>query len=337
MDSIVLALDVMGGDFGPLILVPAIKRALNVYADLNLIVYGNESLVLPMLRDFGLDKDLRLDFRHTALVAEQNANPLTILRNGGQTSLYKAIEAVGKKEAQGAVSPGNTGALVALANHLIGNIAGVHRSALVQVLPSFNSLGTVFLDLGANIRVTPEILHQYGVMGSILAKSVVGISNPKVALLNIGTEPTKGPELLREAMELYLQDKITNFIGFVEGNDLFTGKADVIVTDAFSGNIALKTAEGLYRVLEGQLGKKQGKFALFLHPIKRFIKKRIGLMQPDAYNGSVLLGLDGVVIKSHASANQKAYASAIAQAYDEVKHHIPERIAEGLTHIQGSW
>jgi glycerol-3-phosphate acyltransferase PlsX len=337
LSGIKLALDVMGGDLGPHIAVPAISRALNVYADLNLIVFGNKEEVLPILRELNLDDDARVEFRHTDNFVKDDDDPIHVLRHGKDTSMYKAILSVKEKETQGIISAGNTGALVALSNHLIGNLESVHRSALVQILPSFTSKGTVFLDLGANIRVTPEILHQYGVMGAVLSKTVLGISAPRVGILNIGVEPNKGTELVVNSAQLLKQDKHINYIGFVEGNDLFTGKADVIVTDAFTGNVALKTAEGLYRVLESRLqGSKSKISSLILQPIKRFVKKRVGLMQPDVYNGSVLLGLDGVVIKSHGSASSQAYASAIAQAYEEVKLHLPKRIADGLTQIQGS-
>ena len=331
MDSVTLALDVMGGDNGPRIAVPAIKRALHVYRDLNLLIFGEEKIVLPLLRDFGLASNEQIKFIASEDYKGFN-NPISVLRHGKNTSLFKAIESVGNSKAQGAISAGSTGALVLVANHLIGTLPNVHRSALVQIMPSFNSKGTVLLDLGANLRYTKEMLYQYGVMGSVLAKCVLGYNSPKLGLLNIGTEDSKGPVLLKECADLFKANKNLNYIGFIEGNDIFTGNADVIVTDAFTGNVALKTAEGLYRVLESRLNSKSY-FSFLFKPIKGFIKKRIGLMQPDAYNGSILLGLDGVIIKSHGSANSNAYFSAISQGYNEVRFDITKKIAEGLTQI----
>jgi phosphate acyltransferase len=333
LDGITIALDVMGGDKGPHVSVPAIKQALNIYADLNLIVFGDEREVLPLLRGYKVIDNSRLSFIHVPGIVSAGENPIHALRHGRNTSLWKAIEAVSSKIADGAVSSGSTGAMVAMANHLIGTLPLVHRSALVQIMPSLKTNGTVFLDLGANLRVDAQMLYQYAVMGNILAINLLKLDNPKVSLLNVGRENSKGPELIHEAAALIKSNSALNYIGFTEGDDLFTGVADVIVTDGFTGNVALKTAEGVYRVLEQRMrGKGLSHYFLF-SPIKSYIKRKIGLMQPDAYNGSTLLGLDGVVVKSHGSASPRAFANAIAQAYGEIQHHVPKLIANGLIQL----
>lgn len=315
---------------GPCVSVPAVKQALSVYSNLNLITYGREKDVLPLLRDLGLEKNQRLDFIHTDKVVSSNDAPLQILRQKQQTSMWLSVESVLNKKALGAVSCGNTGALVAISNHLLGTLPSVHRCALVKTLPSLNKYGTVFLDLGANINADAKNLYQYAVMGSILAKSCLGVESPRVALLNVGKEENKGTKLIREAYALISADSAINFIGFAEGSDLFTDFADVIVSDGFSGNIALKTAEGLYKVIESKIRGKNSRY-FFLKPLKYFLKKRIGLMQPDKYNGSTLLGLNGVVVKSHGGANYLALANAIGQAVEQCESNVSQKIVNGLT------
>ncbi len=333
MKGITLALDVMGGDYGPLVVVPAIKQALHVCTDVNFLLYGKEAQVLPLLQKHDLVRNEAVQFIPTATVISADEDPIKALRHGEKSSMWGAIAAVADKKATGAVSAGSTGALVAIANHLIGTLPVVHRSALVQTLPSYNnSRGTVFLDLGANVRVDAKMLYQYAVMGDILARKLLGIEHPKIALLNIGSEDNKGPHLVQEAHQILKNTELLNYVGFIEGDGLFSGTVDVIVTDGFTGNVALKTAEGLYRVIEHRM--HAGVFSTFLYRLGKYIlKKRIGLMQPDIYNGSTLLGLDGVVIKSHGSAKSEAFANAIVQAYHEIRLGVPQLIANGLTKL----
>ena len=335
MEGITVALDLMGGDFGPRVSVPAIKQALAFYSDLNVLAFGKEDLVLDLFRKEKLTGNSRVELINTADAVEGNENPIHALRHKRQSSMWAAIEAVSTKKAMAAVSAGNPGAMVAIANHLLGNIPGIHRSALVKVLPTLNKKGTVFLDLGANLYCDQDTLFQFALMGSILASDYLNIGNPRVAVLNVGREAIKGTDVIQGASALLSQCKNLNYIGFVEGNDIFGSVADVIVTDGFSGNIALKTAEGLYRVIEQRLYGFSVLHKL-LKPIKYLLKKRITDMQPDEFNGSSLLGLNGVVVKSHGAADCNALVSAIAQARSESINQVPKHIADCLVKLKGA-
>ncbi len=335
MEGITVALDLMGGDFGPRVSVPAIKQALTFYSDLNVLAFGKEDLVLDFFRKEKLVGNSRVELINAVDVVEGNENPKFALRHKRQSSMWMAIEAVSTKKAMAAVSAGNTGAMVAIASHLLGNIPGIHRSALVKVLPTLNKKGTVFLDLGANLHCDQNVLFQFAVMGSILASDYLNIENPRIAVLNVGREAIKGTEAVQGASALLNQCNTLNYIGFVEGNDIFGNVADVIVTDGFSGNVALKTAEGLYRVIEQRLSGYTLLHKL-LKPIKYLHKKRITDMQPDGYNGSSLLGLNGVVVKSHGAADCNALVRAIAQARSEYLNRVPEHIADCLIKLKGA-
>ncbi len=336
MEGITVALDLMGGDFGPRMSVPAIKQALTFYSDLNIIAYGREHEVIGLLRSENLTDNSRVEFINAADVVYNDENPISALRHKRQSSLWKAIEAVSNHKAMGAVSAGNTGAMVAIANHLLGNISGIHRSALVKVLPSLNKNGTVFLDLGANLHCDQEVLCQFAIMGSVLASEHLKIDNLRVAILNVGRENCKGSEVLQKASELLRQYKGINYIGYAEGNDIFSDYADVVVTDGFSGNIALKTAEGLYRVIEKKIYGNSSLLHKILIPLKNIVKSRITHMQPDGFNGSSLIGLNGVVVKSHGAADTSALVNAMAQAYRECKNQMPRQIADGLVNLKGA-
>ncbi len=332
MTAVVLALDAMGGDFGPPVVVPAVKQALLIYKELNFQIFGREADVLPELRRFGIANNSHIDFIHTPGVIKSDCSPLEALREGDKNSLYAAVLAVKEKRASGVVTAGSTGALAVISDSLLGRIPGIRRSALVKVIPSFNGrTGTVFLDLGANLSQDANVLVQNALMGSIAAKIYLKKDKPSLVFLNVGSESTKGPDYLRKAASQMASSEYCNFLGFAEGNDLFTGKFDVIVTDGFTGNIALKTAEGLYRGLQKKiLGNGT---SLLIKPFKHFFKRKIGIMQPDSYNGSTLLGLNGIVVKSHGGANHFAFLNAIEQAEIQSLNHLPELIAAGFNSI----
>lgn len=335
MKTVTAALDLMGGDFGPPVTVPAARRALDSCADLELIAFGREDAALPLLKREDLLRHPRFEFAGAPETVGNGDSPLDALRHGQRTSLWKTIEAVSTKKAAAAVSAGNTGALVAVSTHLLGAIPGIRRCALVKVLPSLNPKGTVFLDLGANLSCGGEMLFQFALMGSILASEVLGIARPRVALLNVGSEDIKGTGPVREAAALMSASPLLNYAGFAEGSELFLDRADVIVTDGFSGNVALKTAEGLYRVIERKLFKGsllQG----FAKPLKYFLKNRITGMQPDGFNGSSLIGLNGVAVKSHGAADCGALVNAINQARLECVNDVPGCIADCLVKLKGA-
>lgn len=325
----------MGGDNGPHVTVPAAKLALSIYRDLDLLLYGEESKVLPFLKAENLIKSDRVCFVNSTDSIASDETLHDVLRRKKHSSLWMSIEAVREKKAQGAVSAANTAYLVAISSYLLGTVPGIHRSALVKFLPSFNGQGTIFMDLGANLETDARMLYQYAQMGTAVSK-LFGTAEPRVAILNVGSEVTKGTKLVREARTLIASDSRLNFIGFVEGDDIFTNKADVIVTDGFTGNIALKTAEGLYRVIESRLRSRGGVMSFLAWPLKKYFKGRLGLMQPDSFNGSCMLGLSGVVVKSHGAAHSSALANAIGHARFEVNAKMPDVIATSLISIEGT-
>ncbi len=332
MGGITIALDLMGGDNGPRVTVPAAKLALNIYRDLDLLLFGEEKKVLPFLKAEHLVHNDRMCFVNSPDSIVLGDSLHDVLRHRKHSSLWMAIEAVQKKQALGAVSAGNTAHLVAISSHLLGTVPGIHRSALVRFLPSFSGPGTVFMDLGANLEADAKMLYRFALMGNAASK-LCGIPSPRIAVLNVGTESTKGPQTVRDAAKLINADSRLNYVGFAEGTDLFANKADVIVTDGFTGNVALKTAEGLYRVVESRFGGNGGIWSFLAKPLKNYFKGRLGLMQPDAFNGSCLLGLSGVVVKSHGAALSPAMANAIGHACFEVRENMPAVIADSLISI----
>lgn len=324
-----ISIDLMGGDQGPLISVPAVKQALSYISSTNFNLYGDERIVLDLLKTHKIFNNSRVNFYHCEGVITNEDNVLHVLRKGKNSSLWKAIESVAKNDSNGVVTSGSTAALVSISNYLLGNISNVHRSALVQILPTLNKKGTVFLDLGANMQTDARMLLQYAIMGRILSNKILGIENPRISLLNVGVEESKGTKLVQEASSLITSDKSNNFVGYVEGNDIFGNKTDVIVTDGFTGNITLKTAEGLYNMMQNKISDGS-KSSVLLSLIKYFYKRKIGFMQPDKFNGACLIGTKGVVVKSHGGANKQAFVAAIKQAKEQIEVDLPKLISDGI-------
>ena len=336
LTRLTLALDVMGGDFGPSVTVPAALQALNSNSQLTLLLVGNPDTITPLLAKADFEQRSRLQIIPAQSVIASDARPSQAIRNSRGSSMRIALELVKEGRAQACVSAGNTGALMGLSKLLLKPIEGIERPALVTVLPHQQKGKTVVLDLGANVDCDSTMLAQFAVMGSVLAEEVVGINTPRVALLNIGEEETKGLDSIREAAELLKQVPSINYIGYLEANELLTGKTDVLVCDGFTGNVTLKTMEGVVRMFLSLL-KSQGegkKSAWWLILLKRWLQKsltrRFSHLNPDQYNGACLLGLRGSVIKSHGAANQRAFSVAIEQAVQAVQRQIPQRIAARL-------
>ncbi|MCC5854998.1 MAG: phosphate acyltransferase PlsX [Idiomarina sp.] len=329
MSSLTLALDAMGGDRGPAVVVAALSRALHSFPNVHFILIGDANELKPLLQQEKLFEHPRITLEHTDEVIEMTDKPGQCLRSKPKASMRIAIEAVADNRAQACVSAGNTGALMAIAYLKLKTIPGVIRPALVAPLPNQAGGQSFLLDLGANPVCDSDTLFQFGVMGSVLAREVAGIENPKVALLNMGEEEIKGHDTVRHAGQQLKASSHINYIGFIEGNDIFSGRADVIVCDGFSGNVALKSCEGMARLLFDNLQKSiKGHWlsrglAWLLY--KRF-KKSWEWLNPDQYNGASLLGLRGVVMKSHGNASANAYFSAIRQAVAEASTQLPERI-----------
>ncbi|AGB82105.1 phosphate:acyl-(acyl carrier protein) acyltransferase [Serratia sp. FGI94] len=336
MTRLTLALDAMGGDFGPCVTVPASLQALASNLQLHLLLVGDPDAISPLLANADPHLLERLQVVPAASVIADDAKLSQAIRASRGTSMRVALEQVNSGAAQACISAGNTGVLMGLAKLLLKPLDGIERPALMTVLPNQQRSKTVVLDLGANVECDSTMLVQFAVMGAVMAEEVVGIAQPRVALLNIGEEESKGLDNIREAAAVLRKTPTINYIGYLEGNDLLTGKTDVMVCDGFVGNVTLKTMEGVIRLFLSLLKSSGdgGKQAWWLTWLGRWLQKRMagrfGHLNPDQYNGACLLGLRGTVIKSHGAANQKAFAVAIEQAVQAVQRQIPNRIAARL-------
>ncbi|ROR11380.1 phosphate:acyl-[acyl carrier protein] acyltransferase [Erwinia sp. JUb26] len=326
----------MGGDFGPCVTVPAAMQALASDSHLHLLLVGDPDKITSLLATADSALRARLQVIPAESVIASDARPSQAIRASRGSSMRVALEQVKAGNADACISAGNTGALMGLAKILLQPLEGIDRPALMTVLPNQLKGKTVMLDLGANVESDSAMLVQFAVMGAVMAEEVLEIANPRVALLNIGQEETKGLTAIREAAAALRDSAEVNYIGYLEGNDVLTGKTDVLVCDGFIGNVTLKTMEGVVRMFLSLL-KSQGegkKKAWWLRLLGRWIQKRLaknfGHLNPDQYNGACLLGLRGTVIKSHGAANQRAFTVAIQQAEQAVRRQVPERIAARL-------
>jgi glycerol-3-phosphate acyltransferase PlsX len=329
-----IALDAMGGDHGPAEVVPAALAALRSHPDLVLILVGQETVLADILRQHATAPSARLEIVHAPEVVEMHEPPSVALRSKKQSSMRIAIDLVKDGRADACVSAGNTGALMAMARYVLKMLPGIDRPAICTTMPGING-ATHLLDLGANVSPTSEQLFQFAVMGSELCSAIDNIESPTVALLNVGAEEIKGNDIVKQAAALLSQSYL-NYVGFVEGSDFYTGKVNVIVCDGFSGNIALKASEGVAEFLTYHARREfsrslYGRFAAWLcGPILRAIRNHI---DPRTYNGASLLGLLGIVVKSHGGADRVGFAHAIDEAVLEVEKNVPDRIASRLEAI----
>ncbi len=328
----------MGGDFGPSVTVPASLQALATYPELSILLVGDPGVITSSYSITSDNAALRerLQIIPAQSVIASNAKPSQAIRNSHSTSMRIALEMVNAGTAQACISAGNTGALMGLAKLLLKPLEGIERPALMTVLPYQNKGGTVLLDLGANVDSDSNMLVQFAQMGAVMAEEMLLIARPRVALLNIGQEETKGMGAIQQAATMLRDLNDINYIGFIEGNDLLTGKADVVVCDGFIGNITLKTMEGAVRIFLSLLKSpvENNKTSWWLSIVGGWLQKRLirrlSHLNPDQYNGAYLLGLRGTVIKSHGAANQRAFATAIGQAVQAVQRQVAERMAARL-------
>ena len=332
MTGFTIALDAMGGDFGPSVTVPASVQALSFYPSLHIILIGDELALRAQLDALSFSHHPRLRVLHAPTSIPNSMPPAKALRGSQGSSMRVALELVANGEAQACVSAGNTGALMALSRVLIKLLPGIHRPALVSELPVIGGHRSWLLDLGANVSVDAETLFQFGLMGSVLAQEQLGFS-PKVALLNVGEEEIKGNQIVKRCAELMQRCRLMNYIGYLEGDQLYSGKADVIVGDGFVGNLCLKTSEGLARlflnhVKQHVVGGKLKRF--FANWIFGGLLKQLNILNPDQYNGASLLGLRGIVVKSHGRADISAFQHAIGEAIHEVDRQLPKKICDRL-------
>lgn len=329
--QVTIALDAMGGDIGPDAVVPAAVKVLRRHSDIRIILVGQEQVLEQKVAEFDGELSARLLIHHASEIVAMDELPSVALRKKKDSSMRVCIDLVKDKQADACVSAGNTGALMATSRFVLKMLPGIDRPAIITHLPSLNG-HTFMLDLGANVDSTAEHLRDFAVMGAELAKAVENIENPKVALLNVGEEEIKGNEQVKKAAALLAQSDL-NYVGYAEGDDIFTSDLDVIVCDGFVGNIALKSSEGVAKMIS-QTMKKEFKsnlysmlVALLAAPILRSFRKTF---DPGRYNGASLLGLRGIVIKSHGGADAEAFAYAIEIAIREVEKQVPQAICSHL-------
>jgi glycerol-3-phosphate acyltransferase PlsX len=330
VNSTTLSLDAMSGDLGAEVVVRASAATLRKYRNVELILVGDEE-ELRTLVDKIVDDPVRLRIVHASEVVGMSEPPAEVLRRKKDSSMRVAINLVKEGVSDACVSAGNTGALMATAKFVLKMLPGIDRPAIVAEIPSLG--GSIhMLDLGANTRATPEQLFQYAVMGSLIATDINGIERPRVSLLNIGAEDIKGNDTVKDAAAL-LSASALNYVGFIEGNDLLSGKTDVVVTDGFTGNVAIKTMEGTVGVCKHHLRAAFGRNwitriqAALAGSVLRHMAQQ---MDSRKYNGATLAGLNGIVIKSHGSADAFAFQHAIDTAIVEVRNQLPQQIGRLL-------
>jgi glycerol-3-phosphate acyltransferase PlsX len=329
--SVIVAVDAMGGDHGPKVTVAASLRFLEETPEAAIVLVGLESEVRAALAAHRSPAIARISVHAATEVVEMREPPAEALRRKKDSSMRVAIDLVKRGEAQACISAGNTGALMAISRFVLKTLPGIDRPAIASQLPTRTGTTTA-LDLGANVNCTPEQLVQFAVMGSALVSAIDGVERPSVGLLNIGEEDIKGNDVVKEAGEL-LKVSGLNFYGNVEGDDLYKGTVQVVVCDGFVGNVALKTSEGLARMLADFLREEftrnvlRKTLAVFALPILNSFRRRV---DPRRYNGATLIGLKGIVVKSHGGADALAFRYALKKAYAEAAQGVLERIAQRL-------
>jgi len=329
--DITVAIDAMGGDHGPHVTIPAALKALKSDHQLNIVLVGLSDAIEAELKSLKATPSPRLRIHHASEVVTMDEQPQSALKNKKDSSMRVAINLVKSGEASACVSAGNTGALMATARFVLKTLPGIDRPAIAGVFPCQKGKAYI-LDLGANADCTAEQLLQFAVMGSMLVSCVENIENPTVGLLNIGSEDIKGNEVVKKTGEL-LRESHLNFYGNIEGNDIFKGTTDVVVCDGFVGNVTLKAGEGLLQMIGRFLSQEFKRnwrtklMGIACKPVLNAFKKR---MDPRLYNGASLLGLRGIVVKSHGGADSFAFLNAIHTAVEESRSGVLKRITKQL-------
>ena len=324
----------MGGDHGPRVVVPAAVEIAKEVDDIDLVLVGNSSAIEAVLGRSAASTQGRISVLHASQRVEMDDLPSQVLRSKRDSSMRVALDLVKKGRADACVSAGNTGALMAMARFVLKTLPGIDRPAIISPLPTRTG-HTHVLDLGANVESTPRHLFEFAVMGSVLASAVDDIPEPTVGVLNIGQEDIKGNERVKEAARLIAGSHI-RYVGFVEGDDIYRGTANVVVCDGFVGNVALKSSEGVAHMITDLIRDEFRRTALnrvaglFARPVLRKLASRL---DPRSYNGASFVGLRGIVIKSHGSADIVAFKRAIIEAAAEIRKNVPERISEHIASV----
>lgn len=329
-----IAIDAMGGDGGVRVTLPATLHALELNSDLSVILVGDKSQIEPFLASVAPALAERIEIHHTLEVVADGDKPAQVLRNGKNSSMYKAVQLLDTGDVQAMVSAGNTGALLMIGRHLLKTITGIQKPAIVASIPG-SSRQCFLLDVGANPECDAQQLFEFAVMGSVLAESLQG-EVARVGLLNIGSEQFKGTDEVRDAGTLMSRCPAFDYVGFIEANELFEGKADVVVCDGFVGNVTIKTSAGVANVVKKLLASQlptdagspseNAKAAQLLSNLNEQIS-------PHRFNGASLLGLQGSIVKSHGNATTEGFAYAIQQAVREVENAVPDLIREKVAAI----
>jgi glycerol-3-phosphate acyltransferase PlsX len=334
LSASIIAIDAMGGDFGPRCIVPASVACLAEFPSLHLVLVGQAPLLEELIARVPAADRQRLQIEHASEVIGMDERPAQALRGKPDASMRVALELVRNGRAQACVSAGNTGALMALSRYVLKTLPGIDRPAMVSAIPTARG-HCHLLDLGANVDCSAEHLYQFAVMGAVAAE-VLGVDRPRVALLNVGTEDIKGNQQVKLAASLLQQAQGLNYIGYIEGDGLYRGEADVVVCDGFVGNILLKSSEGLASMISARIealfteslgSRLVGSLAM---PLLRRLRTDLA---PARHNGASFLGLQGIVIKSHGSAGSEGFQSAIRRALIEVRENLPQRLHGRLEHL----
>ena len=337
--TIKISIDCMGGDHGPSVTVPAALSFLRQAPDVELILVGREEIIRAELGKHAQAQPARITIQHASETVTMDDPLETALRRKKDSSMRVAITLVKEGRAHACVSAGNTGALMAVSRYVLKTLPGVDRPAICSILPNQKDGPTYMLDLGANVDCEPHHLHQFALMGSALVAAVEGKSRPTVGLLNVGEEDIKGNEVVKQTAQLLRADHakgVLNFYGNVEGNDIFKGTTDIVVCDGFVGNVTLKAVEGLGRFVKSvmQAEFKSNPLNMMGALIARGALKSISQrLNPSRYNGGSLLGLRGVVFKSHGGADAYAFEWALKRAYEAARHDVLTRIAASIAEL----
>ena len=327
-DFITLSLDVMSGEKDPEASIAAALNLLALREDVKIILVGNQEIIEKQTLGKKID---RLQILHAEEVVLMNDSPVVVLRKKKQSSMRLAIDLVKNDVSQACISSGNTGALMAISKYVLKTIPTINRPALMTSIPTVKD-HTYILDLGANSSCSPEQLYQFALMGTVISREIGGIEQPRVGLLNMGVEASKGNQVVKEAAELMNSGSI-NYIGYVEGHNLVEDKADVVVCDGFSGNIAIKTMEGSFHLMNKFLmdSFKSSAFNKFAGKLSNNALNRMKeKIDPRRYNGALLLGLNGVVVKSHGNSDSTGIQHALLTAIEEVQKEIVFKLKEAF-------
>lgn len=328
----IISVDVMGGANSPDAIIEAVDRFFRSHDDVIFLLHGKKSVVLPKIINHNFPENKYKLINSEVIISDED-KPTTAWRNSKNSSMRKAVEAVKNGDAHAAVSCGNTGALMLISKMILGSLEHIKRPAITAIFPSINNNGTVLLDMGANLECDKSHLFHFALMGSCFAKIILKIENPKIGVLNVGSEITKGRELELETYKV-LEKSGLNFHGFIEGHNVARGDVDVLVTDGFSGNIFLKASEGAantcINLIQSSIikGGLIAKIAALL--LKSKMKKSLKIIDPNKNNGAMFVGLKGIVIKSHGSANIDGIYNAINTAYTLTKNNINIKISQEL-------